>query len=664
MEEKAFCPLCESNSVEILAVRDWLSNDEMLFSYAKCPACTLVYLKKRPLEKDIASYYKNDYQPYRSKYNALVEKYIEWRTDQEIRHIKKFSPGAKKILELGSSWGKYILDLKERGGFDVVGVDISKEMSDIGKSHGLDIKVGTLIDQKFQDKSFDIVVGNHVIEHLYNPRETIREISRILKDEGLLILRTPNIASPEKYFFGKYWLPYEAPRHIFLFSDHTIRQLLEGAGFGVLKITHDVSPNNIILSIRNFFLAHKKNRLADFFNINNYFLLAFFYPVSLFFGLFGISGRLKVIAKKGAKSHGNSAWHIGALKALVSALLIYLIFQKIHFNDLLPIIKNASVKYFALAAVFLFVAYLLNSWKWKYLLKNLNITLSLKKVLSLNLIGYFYSMFLPGGQLTGETAKILRSFGSTNEKVHIVLSVVLDRLTGFAGFFVLAMPAMLLSDVEFVEKKTMTLILGIFTLFSLLPVIITFKNLSRFAKSLATRVLIFLPFKSLKQFFLKVIDALLEFEGKTKEYVISVLLAALFQFVNTLALYSLVWSLGLNVNILDILWIYALVSLVLFIPASIMGLGQREISFTYLLSLVGIGAAEAISLSLLLFAITLLYALLGGILELRFFLGGIRSLKVESKREDYLNTVNFQSTINSSSVSIQDKKQFLAEKDN
>lgn len=57
----------------------------------------------------------------------------------------------------------------------------------------------------FADKSFDIVVSNHVIEHMANAALHLSEIRRVLKDAGIVYLATPN----------RFW-PWEAHNEIFL----------------------------------------------------------------------------------------------------------------------------------------------------------------------------------------------------------------------------------------------------------------------------------------------------------------------------------------------------------------------------------------------------------------------------------------------------------------
>lgn len=261
------------------------------FIYSECYSCGSVFLSRRPYERDIASHYGDEYDPYQRGYNRIADRVVRMRTNREVARMRSFNPSIGVVLEVGASWGKYILHLRDTFGFDVVGVEPNAEMCAIGKKEGLDMRTGTLEDAHFPDASFDCVIMSHVIEHLYDPRATMREVFRILRPGGVVLIKTPNLDTPERLFFGTYWLPYEAPRHILIFSGRTLARLLIESGFLIRRVSFDGTPNNIILSLGNRFGG-------NFFSINNYLLLALVTPLSLVLGALRKSGRMAVFAQK------------------------------------------------------------------------------------------------------------------------------------------------------------------------------------------------------------------------------------------------------------------------------------------------------------------------------------------------------------------------------
>jgi uncharacterized protein (TIRG00374 family) len=76
------------------------------------------------------------------------------------------------------------------------------------------------------------------------------------------------------------------------------------------------------------------------------------------------------------------------------------------------------------------------------------------------------------------------------------------------------------------------------------------------------------------------------------------------------------WSLGLQITLLDALWINVLTYLAILLPISIAGLGVREAAVILALGPLGIGTESAIALAVLMFAATLLNAVIGGVLQL------------------------------------------------
>ena len=293
------CVYCGSRDMHTALITKDYSDDTLpSYSFSQCNDCALLFQNPRVPESAIGSFYKKNYQPYSAQYNKITELFIARRTKREVREFKRLNPKLKRVLEIGCSWGKYLMALRDYGGLETVGVEIHEESSRAGKKLQLDIRSGDLLSQKFPSNSFDLVVMNHVIEHLYNPVETLREVKRALSSGGVLFIRTPNIKSLDRAIFGNYWLDYDPPRHIALFSPPLTQQLLSSIGFKDVKIKYESLPNEFILSIRN--MLRDKNLpsgLVNFFNLNNYLLLIFFALPALMFGLLG-SGRMIVYCKK------------------------------------------------------------------------------------------------------------------------------------------------------------------------------------------------------------------------------------------------------------------------------------------------------------------------------------------------------------------------------
>jgi SAM-dependent methyltransferase len=113
-------------------------------------------------------------------------------------------------------------------------VELSGPQAAYCRERGLDVRRGALEEISFPSASFDAVLASHLIEHLNNPGNFVREVGRILKRGGRFYVTTPNIAGLQAKLFRSRWRSAIFD-HLYLFSAKTLRALLEGAGFAVEK---------------------------------------------------------------------------------------------------------------------------------------------------------------------------------------------------------------------------------------------------------------------------------------------------------------------------------------------------------------------------------------------------------------------------------------------
>ena len=102
------------------------------------------------------------------------------------------------------------------------------------RSSGLDVRQGDIhvIDN---EEKFDFISLSHVIEHVYEPTELVRQCFSLLNVDGVLWLETPNVDSFGHTLYKSNWRGLEPPRHIMLFNIATINSMLKEAGFASVE---------------------------------------------------------------------------------------------------------------------------------------------------------------------------------------------------------------------------------------------------------------------------------------------------------------------------------------------------------------------------------------------------------------------------------------------
>ena len=149
------------------------------------------------------------------------------------------------------------------------GVEFDPNSVKQAQNIGLKIKIGSLEDANYPDNQFDLITMNHVIEHLPNPVETLKECLRVLKPGGKLMMVTPNINAYGHTKFKSAWRGLEVPRHLNIFSVKSLSEAIRRAGFGILNIK-TLSRSAFYMYIHSLEIQNKLGRKEEF-NPKKYF---------------------------------------------------------------------------------------------------------------------------------------------------------------------------------------------------------------------------------------------------------------------------------------------------------------------------------------------------------------------------------------------------------
>lgn len=267
---------------------------------------------------------------------------------------------------------------------------------------------------------------------------------------------------------------------------------------------------------------------------------------------------------------------ITALKLCISAVLIYFIFSKISFGEVVQTMKRTHPLYLILAIVAFVVSKVISSYRLNLYFHELKVFLTQKSNLKLYLLGMFYNLFLPGG-IGGDAYKgylIKKKFEVETKKVVSVL--VLDRLSGMLLLFIYAcILALFLNQGDIPYLKVMAII-G-----SFLSVVVFWLLNKRFFSFVLPVFWMSFGYSSLVQ---------------------------LFQLISA---FFILKALHLEYDTVSYLFIFLISSIVSVLPLTIGGIGSREITFFYGAAWLALDQNASIGVSMVFFLITAFVSLMG-----------------------------------------------------
>ena len=216
------------------------------FDLVCCAGCGLAFVANPPGADHVAGLYSAAADYHRTLLDPADPGFAAMRriARQHAKLLRRSvrEPQGLRLLDIGCSSGLF-LDEARAAGFEVRGAELSAETAAFARSHfGLEVHPGDWRGCGFAEASFDVITLFDVIEHLPDPSAELCAIRRLLKPGGLLLQSTPNIDGlfPRlSYALANlldYWPHPEPPYHLFQFSDRTLAELTEGAGYEVVRM--------------------------------------------------------------------------------------------------------------------------------------------------------------------------------------------------------------------------------------------------------------------------------------------------------------------------------------------------------------------------------------------------------------------------------------------
>lgn len=267
------CPVCQFADHE--KKRD-LYDDRYgypgVFSLLRCLACGHHFLDASFSNDEINNLYTNFYP--RSEFvlddlkpAPAVHGFNAW-LNGERRSAYCWVPENVCVLDIGCGWGETLAYHQLRG-CEAHGVEVDDNVKTVAELYGLKIKIGLFDSTLYEENYFDYVTMDQVIEHVVFPIQTLKDIRKVLKNNGVLILNTPNANGWGTTFFGRKWINWHTPYHLNLFTEHSMRLAAHQAGFEVNKIKTLTSSDWLYFQFAHLITYPKPNTPSIYWSPGN-----------------------------------------------------------------------------------------------------------------------------------------------------------------------------------------------------------------------------------------------------------------------------------------------------------------------------------------------------------------------------------------------------------
>lgn len=230
------CAVCGGSKLILYST----CNDHFLtkevFTLWKCDSCSTLSTWPQPSPEKIFNYYASDeYVSHNDSKKGLINNLYHLVKSRSLKNkIDLVSPLLKNkpLLDYGCGTGDFLAACSANK-IAAKGAEPDSGARAIARQKGLDVIHPN--DLEKEQRQFGVITLWHVLEHTYNPTETIKTLKSMLVDGGSLIIAVPNYQSNDALYYKDKWAAFDVPRHLFHFSQNSIQHLAQQTGMTLIK---------------------------------------------------------------------------------------------------------------------------------------------------------------------------------------------------------------------------------------------------------------------------------------------------------------------------------------------------------------------------------------------------------------------------------------------
>jgi len=235
----ASCPVCKNENLKFfLKGNDHFASKET-FNIEKCEVCGFLFTQDFPSENNIGSYYvSDDYISHSDSRKGLMNKLYhqvrKYMLGRKTKLVEKQFSQKGTLLDMGAGTGYFANEMKNKG-WTVSAIEKSAHARNfIKEKWNIDAHDDSAL-YKIPQQSVDAITLWHVLEHLENLDEVMKQLYDILQPAGTLFVALPNAASFDAKHYHSFWAAYDLPRHLWHFTPQTFAFLASKHNFKIVK---------------------------------------------------------------------------------------------------------------------------------------------------------------------------------------------------------------------------------------------------------------------------------------------------------------------------------------------------------------------------------------------------------------------------------------------
>ena len=277
-EELKKCVYCTSENISYLfSAPNRFDKGNEIFSVSRCNNCDIVFQNPRVKSQYIEEYYTDTlgyYHPgvYKDTFSKRIKLFIT--KNVLVNHFKYFNLGNKsfliklisfvfkrklkikmipdyveqgRVLDIGCSHGALLQELRGYG-WEVKGLEVHKKSAEYAQSLGLDVYQSTVEGIDFPDNHFNSIIMGMVLEHLHEPFESLKKITKWIKPKGQLIFSIPYFNGFEFTIFREYCYGLQLPHHIVFLNKKVIEEYLKKIGYKNIRFYFQYFDRDVVTS--------------------------------------------------------------------------------------------------------------------------------------------------------------------------------------------------------------------------------------------------------------------------------------------------------------------------------------------------------------------------------------------------------------------------------